>query len=62
MGSFRVDHRGDVPLFPAGLPDHGHELLSFIGDDGQDGAKLDRNFALAARSPSKPSRWPTRIR
>ena len=42
------DHSEDALLFPAGLSDHGHELVSFIGDDGQDRAKLDRNFSAGS--------------
>jgi hypothetical protein len=30
------------------LSDHGRELVSFIGDDGQDGAKLDRNLGAGS--------------
>jgi hypothetical protein len=39
------DHSEDALLLPAGLSDHGRELVPFIGDDGQDCAELDRNLS-----------------
>ena len=49
-----LHHGGDFLLLPAGLSDHGRELVSFIGDDGQDGAKFDRYLGTGSEVSLKP--------
>jgi hypothetical protein len=43
-----------VLLLTAGLSDHGRKFVSFVGDDGQDGTKLDRNLGAGSEVSLEP--------